>query len=213
MSRSKMYKNLVSQIFCCQADGSERPSKTQKVDTGVSKGDEAKLQFVMNGIAEECTFTKADHEISDDLRTALQYAASMSPDLLTQKREEMISKIEHFAVKAWSSGHVSRWMADCDVAVSRVCAGVNGPTLEALAKAVHHPDLECIDFFRRGAPFLGNLPFSANGARKTYDEHVPVEKLMTHARSMNLSMLKTLKEDVHADILMQQVCLSQHLHS
>ena len=52
-----MYEDLVSQIFCCQADGSERPSKTQKVDTGVNKGDEAKLQFVMNGIAKECTFS------------------------------------------------------------------------------------------------------------------------------------------------------------
>ena len=97
-------------------------------------------------------------------------------------------------------------MSGCDEAIARVCARVNGPALEALAKAVAHPDPECVNFFRHGAPLIGYLPYTENGIGKSYAEHMSEKELNDGARSWNQSLLESLKEDEHSSTLMLQVC-------
>ena len=45
----------------------------------------------------------------------------------------------------------------------QVSEGVNGLLLEHLAMVTGHVDPECVEFFRKGAPFLGVLPRSGIG--------------------------------------------------
>jgi hypothetical protein len=87
-----------------------------------------------------------------------------------------------------------------------MCNGVNGPALRALAEAADHPDLDCIDFFRVGAPLIGKLPYSHNGKQQQYDEHCSIDALWRAAKSQNLQIIANLKDDPHSAELMKQVC-------
>ena len=90
-----------------------------------------------------------------------QEVATTCPDVLTGKRECVMQAIETFAAEAWENGSAAAWLNGADPLVARVSEGVNGPALEALAAAAGHDDLECVHFFRSGAPLLGKCSCNA----------------------------------------------------
>ena len=63
------------------------------------------------------------------------------------------------------------------------------------------PDLHitaCIQFFREGAPIIGELPYSGNGTRLLVTQEADVEGLLDKAPIGNLRVLERLREDPHA---------------
>ena len=101
--------------------------------------------------------------------------------------------------------HLCRWMHGCDSLIARMCQSVNGPAMEALAKATGYTDTSCIDFFRYGAPLMGKLPQTTNGREEKYSEPVAVEDLMRSTRALNKKLVHTLKEEQHSAVLWDQV--------
>ena len=98
-----------------------------------------------------------------------------------------------------------RWMKGCDELVKKMCTSVNGPALEALAKATHYEDAECVNFFRWGAPLFGKLPCSINGKKQDYPQHASLENLRDSVHALNRKLIASLKEDKHSEVLWKQV--------
>ena len=95
-------------------------------------------------------------------------------------------------------------MQGCDSLIAKMCQSVNGPAMEALAKATGYTDTSCIDFFRYGAPLMGKLPQTTNGREEKYSEPVAVEDLMKSTRALNKKLVHTLKEEQHSAMLCDQ---------
>ena len=118
----------------------------------------------------------------------------------------MVTRIERFAKEMQSSGAVDAWFAGCDPLVRHVSKTVNGPVLEAIAKASGHQDKECVNFFRYGAPLIGKLPCTGNGQPMEYPVHASIDSLRKQADSANAKILKDLSSDRHSSELMKQAC-------
>ena len=133
----------------------------------------------------------------------------------------MISAIEEAGKELWKSGAVASWYADADRQVAAVSRTVNGPLLEYLAEvhdylprslalfcvcncqAISYEDAACIQFFREGAPIIGELPYSGNGTRLLVTQDANIEGLLERAPIGNLRILEKLREDPHARKLHQ----------
>ena len=76
--------------------------------------------------------------------------------------------------------------------------------LHDLGKATGHEDLDCVEFFRQGAPAYGALPVCGVGMPK---EVVPVKSIV-HLREncaeSNWRLLKTLRESEHSAAVYKQ---------
>ena len=80
--------------------------------------------------------------------------------------------------------------------------GVNGLLLQQLAAITEHKDPQCVDFFRQGAPFLGQLPCSGNGSSLIASSQESVEVLREQCAVSNAALVQSLREDVHAENLL-----------
>ena len=109
----------------------------------------------------------------------------------------------------------------------QVCKDVNGPLLEALAKAIDFHDQECVrslqegvNLVRRRALVVANLPMrclsvhkvgavpiSGNGKRVKPDNPSTVDELRKERVETNWALLKRLKPDAHAEAL-KEACVN-----
>ena len=95
-------------------------------------------------------------------------------------------------------------MLSCSI-VAPLAGECQGLLLEQLAVVAEHCDKDCVNFFRHGAPLLGELPCSGIG--------LPLSELAAPAAihpergvlAYNSTLLTTLHEDPHADAMMQSV--------
>ena len=87
--------------------------------------------------------------------------------------------------------------------IGQVSRGVNGLLLQQLAIISGHKDLECVEFFRQGAPFLGKLPCSGNGTPIVASGDKSVSMLRELCVESNAALVGSLREDVHAQELLR----------
>ena len=76
--------------------------------------------------------------------------------------------------------------------------------LHDLGKATGHEDLDCVEFFRQGAPAYGALPVCGIGLAK---EVVPVKSIVhlwENCAESNWRLLKTLRESEHSAAVFKQ---------
>ena len=126
-----------------------------------------------------------DRKALDSLAVeTLRWQAERSAEQIMAEREGMIAALEEAAHEMRASGAVKEWNAGCDGEILQVCdlisqcsasvsaavlpswevsRGVNGLLLEQLAAVTGHVDAQFVEFFRKGAPFLGVLPCSGIG--------------------------------------------------
>ena len=107
-----------------------------------------------------------------------------------------------------------------------MCKDVNGPLLEALAKAIDFHDQECVrslqegvNLVRRRALIVASLPMrclsvhkvgavtiSGNGKRVKPDNPSTVDELREERAETNWALLRRLKPDAHAEAL-KEACV------
>ena len=69
-----------------------------------------------------------------------------------------------------------------------MASGVNGPLLEILAKEIGWIDAESINFFRKGAPLIGELKVSGVGEPSTKTPKVEQETMFENIEERNLQV-------------------------
>jgi hypothetical protein len=79
---------------------------------------------------------------------------------------------------------------------------VNGLLLQQLATVTNHNDPSCVDFFRKGAPFLGKLPCSGNGTPIDAGVEVSGAGLRKLCAGSNAALVVSLREVVQAQDLL-----------
>lgn len=100
-------------------------------------------------------------------------------------------------------GKCESWFQGADARVRAVASTVNGPLLEALARASEFADRACIEYFREGALLLGVLPHSGIGENKTFPEPVPVSSSRRGLMDANIQTVAQLREDRHSARLLE----------
>ena len=170
---------------------------------GKKETDEDKLIFALDALDAEDPFSKTV-EVPDDVVAALDWLASVEPASVNDIRETIITGLECWAERLRESGECAAWFEGSDGAVSEVASGINGPLLYALAVIAGHHDLDCIEFFREGAPLYGMLDRSGIGKQVDCPSVPEVEDAMKeHCLQRNKQLLDSLREDTFAAELMK----------
>ena len=76
------------------------------------------------------------------------------------EKERATREIELAAKSFRESGDAQLWLASSDPIIAKVSSCVNGPLAEMLAALTQHSDPSVCDYFRHGAPIIGQLPRS-----------------------------------------------------
>ena len=93
----------------------------------------------------------SDRKTSDHIRRALQWQAARTPAQVEEERERVIRSLEDAGNCMWESGVCSAWWSNCDSSIQKISETVNGPLLTDLTRSIGHPDLACVEFFRKGS--------------------------------------------------------------
>ena len=90
-------------------------------------------------------------ELAADVVAALEWQAERTAEQVNMYREEVIQRLEATGEELWRSGQCKAWLEQLHPDIRAVAKNVNGPLLLALCKYVGHPDVECVELFRKGA--------------------------------------------------------------
>jgi predicted hydrocarbon binding protein len=74
--------------------------------------------------------------------------------------------------------------------LAEVAQTVNGTMLYDLGKAVGHEDLQCIEFFKFGAPAYGSLPVCGIGVPKATLEFKSIDDLKNNCEQSNRQLCR-----------------------
>jgi hypothetical protein len=156
---------------------------------------------------------------------ALQWQGQRTAQQVIEEREDFTCSLERAGAAMWASGVAGDWYAQADPCVQRVSEGVNGLLFDHLATITSFGDSECVQFFRKGAPFVGELPACGIGPPVAAQASRPVAELRHRCYDNNVALLSNLREDsssralfdaVHADaqlgrmseaVPIEEVCL------
>ena len=101
--------------------------------------------------------------LDDDVRAALVFIASNTPEVVMGERERMTVAIEQMARDQHASGRCARWFARADAATMGVAGEACGSLLADLAEFIAYSDASCVDSLRDGAKLVGALDNSFQG--------------------------------------------------
>ena len=136
---------------------------------------------------------------------ALQWQCQRTSQQIIEEREQFTRSLESAGAAMWASGVAGDWFAEADSRVKAVSKGVNGLLFEHLATITQFGDSESVQFFRRGAPFVGELPACGIGPAVAVPVARPVEELRGRCLDNNVALLGSLREDRFASHLFDAV--------
>ena len=190
----------------------------------LSEDSARKLSHMQDAVGASYQFV--DAALVDDLSAeALQWQGQRTAQQVIEEREAFTCALERAGAAMWASGVAGDWYAQADPCVQRVSEGVNGLLLQHLATITRFGDSECVQFFRKGAPFVGELPACGIGPPVAAQASRPVAELRHRCYDNNVALLSSLREDsssralfdaVHADaqlgrmseaVPIEEVCL------
>ena len=148
-------------------------------------------------------------DVQCECMEALRWSAARSLRQCIYEREERVRRIEARAAHFEASGEAEAARKAAPPEFRPLLAGVNIPLLKELARESEWHDAECIDFFSRGAPLLGNLVYSGNGRALSADERAgdtgaEVAALRASTLAFNNSLLASVREDPLASELLRK---------
>lgn len=172
--------------------------------TDLTSDDERKLIYAGDALhSEDAWWNKPS--LDQVLFENLQWQAKRSPREIMDAREEVVAALEKAGQAMMQSGAAQRWFAGADDDVVKVASGVNGLLLEQLAFITGHVDRECVEFFRRGAPFVGKLPCSGIGEAVAEGvATISVSDLQANCVANNETLLDYLREEAESEELFKQ---------
>lgn len=71
-----------------------------------------------------------------------------------EERERMVAAIERAGKTVWETCWREQWFQNCEEAIHKLCATVNGHLMHDLAVGIDHKNLRCIEYFRKGMSHL-----------------------------------------------------------
>lgn len=147
--------------------------------------------------------------VRQDCWEAIQWSAERSLTQCICEREQRVRRIEVMAAQFEASGAAEAVRRAAPPHFGPLVAGVNIPLMRELARESAWHDAECIDFFTRGAPLMGNLACSGNGralgpGERPGDAGAAVEELRSSALAGNASLLASIRADPLASELLQK---------
>ncbi|CAK0826970.1 unnamed protein product [Prorocentrum cordatum] len=148
-------------------------------------------------------------DVQCECMEALRWSAARSLRQCIKEREERVRRIEARAAHFEASGEAEAARKAAPPEFRPLIAGVNIPLLKELARESEWHDAECIDFFSRGAPLLGNLEYSGNGRALSPEERAgdtgaEVARLRASALACNDLTLASIREDPLASELLRK---------
>ena len=209
---TKLHDNLLG----VGASAPEFDSKESSLDfffsKDFSKEHKPMIDFIQTALFQPHCFAAQPKPPHDDTTAAVNWIAERSAEQIIQEREATLKMLEDLAAKCIANGSCHRWFDGVDPCVQQVAEHVNGPLLLALVNHCDYHDKDCVDFFRHGANSIGLLNFSGNGAPKNFPEHESIDSLRASALARNTALLKTLREDINSDALMELTTADAKLH-
>ena len=167
--------------------------------------DRKKLLFLQDALNSGEPFQNSN-TLPQDVLDAIQWSTAREPHLVIAEREAIITAIEHRAAFLRESGDCDAWFGDCDQAIRSLCCDVNGPLFTELARQCEHQDCKCVDFFRLGSPFYGNLVASGNGSVFDAPARNSEDTLWQSCAERNRKLICKLREDEVSGELLRMTC-------
>ena len=143
-------------------------------------------------------------ELDNDLKDALESAATTDPKEVWRFREHVVTQVKRTAARLVRDGETARWLAQADAATRGVSAGVNGPLAELLARQTGFPDANPFSDFRHGGRVAGQLDALHGSVPQAFPEPSSTEELQASCQQCNAELLYNLKADPHAHFLLKQ---------
>jgi hypothetical protein len=163
---------------------------------------EAKVAWITNNMAQSFP-TTPDKVLHAEQLAAIHWESSHTDDDVMHLRETLLSHLETVGDAFLRDGSVTRWRTSCDSAIQRITADVNGPLFQHLLRQTGYHDAAVVDLFSAGAPLVGPLPTSGNGAPKADPCSMSTEQLAASCLVDNRAILGSIREDANADKLLE----------
>ena len=148
---------------------------------------------------------RASATLDPSVVRAIEWVAMRSCADIISERERIVAEIEAEGAALARDGSVAAWAAPCDAVTQRVVEHVNGPLLQRLAERSGFWDLDAVNMLRDGAPLVGPLPASGNGAILAEQQQPDVTALWQGLAEHNKMVLERLRDDEWGDDLLAQV--------
>ncbi|CAK0862125.1 unnamed protein product [Prorocentrum cordatum] len=138
------------------------------------------------------------------LRRAVRWAAQTAPADAVASREGELAALRERDRALRASGAVEEWFRGVDPAMRRVAQHVNGPLCAEIAERIAFCDPGCVEFFRAGAPLVGELPRSGHGSPEVFPPRLGIAELLGNAESTNRDISGGLRDGAHGDAILRK---------
>ena len=135
---------------------------------------------------------------------AVRWAAQTAPADVVAFRERELAVLRERDRALRASGAVEEWFRGVDPAIRRVAQHVNGPLCAEIAERIAFCDPACVEFFRTGAPLVGELPRSGHGSPEVFPPRLGIAELMGNAESANRDISSGLRDGAHGDAILRK---------
>ena len=116
-------------------------------------------------------------------------------------KEKATRAVEQLAEMYRSRGDVEARLAAAGERTRNVVATVNGPLMQAMAKATYYTEPAVVEMLQKGAPLLGSIQASPDCKEGNYEEARYPELLKSECKERNLKLLESLWRDKHENFL------------
>ncbi|CAK0889687.1 unnamed protein product, partial [Prorocentrum cordatum] len=176
---------------------------------GCSGGDAEKLTFLARALdGDPALWGKwrpaAASALPPTAAEAVRWAAQTAPADVVAFREGELAALRERDRALRASGAVEEWFRGVDPAMRRVAQRVNGPLCAEIAERIAFCDPGCVEFFRTGAPLVGELPRSGHGSPEVFPPRLGIAELLGNAESTNRDISCGLRDGAHGDAILRK---------
>ena len=174
-----------------------------------SGGDAAKLTFLARALDGDPALwgkwrPSAASALPPTAAEAVRWAAQTAPADVIAFRECALATLRERDRVLRASGAVEEWFRGVDPAIRRVAQHVNGPLCAEIAERIAFCDPDCVEFFRTGAPLVGELPRSGRGGPEEFPPRLGIAELLSNADSANRYISLGLRDGAHGDAILRK---------
>ena len=118
-----------------------------------------KLAFAAKACSDASSFDGRKPRLPAETMESLEWVTSRSHNEIRHFRESRLAQLR----RRIDPTAISRWFERCDPAIRKMTAHrINGPLLKSLAIEYGFVDVECVEFFRKGADIVGKIQHKSN---------------------------------------------------
>ena len=125
-------------------------------------------------------------------------------------RKRQLAHIRAVAHKLHQRAENDKWLSSLEPRICKVVKNVNVPLMKALLLETEYVDKDCTDLFTLGGDIAGLLSKSGTckplgECRSKAEVENCVSELKGKQKGQNAALVKSLKDEVHADTLLKEI--------